>query len=77
MVFTEIAKPGKICNLDAFGIVHLDVIEHILSLSEDVLTPKSAFFHCIAAIEILPEAEMPLEPAHSRIPDGSIDLLCA
>ena len=35
------------------------------------------FFHCIAAIEILPEAEMPLEPAHSRIPDWSIALLCA
>ena len=26
VVFTEIAKPGKLCNLDAFGIVHLDVI---------------------------------------------------
>ena len=44
-----------------FGIVHLDVIEHIFScLSEDVLTPKSAFFFTVfAAIEILPEAEMP------------------
>lgn len=44
VVFTEIAKPGKLCNLDAFGIVHLDVIEHIFELIEDVLTPKSAFF---------------------------------
>ena len=65
VVFTEIAKPGKLCNLDAFGIVHLDVIEHIFELIG------------IAAIEILPEAEMPLGPAHSRIPDWSIDLLCA
>ena len=32
VVFTEIAKPGKLCNLDAFGIVHLDVIEHIFEL---------------------------------------------
>lgn len=78
VVFTEIAKPGKLCNLDAFGIMHFDVIEHIFELIGGCVdTEISIFFHCIAAIEILPEAEMPLEPAHSRIPDGSIDLLCA
>ena len=47
MIFTEIAKPGKLCNLDAFGIVHLDVIEHIFELIGGCVDTKISIFFTV------------------------------
>ena len=47
VVFTEIAKPGKLCNLDAFGIVHLDVIEHIFELIGGCVDTEISIFFTV------------------------------